>query len=154
MPHPSPIATLRQVALAARDNAYAPYSHFRVGAAIEMEDGTIFGGANVENAAYPQTICAERSAIVSAISAGHRHLRRVYVVAEPAASPCGGCRSVIAEFGNPETEIIIANPQGETQRLSLDELLPFSFEMKNSKAKQRSSRKATKKQSRKEAKRL
>ncbi len=134
MHHSSPIATLRQVALAARDNAYAPYSHFRVGAAIEMEDGTIFGGANVENAAYPQTICAERSAIVSAISAGHRHLRRVYVVAEPAASPCGGCRSVIAEFGRPETEVIIANPQGETQRLSLDELLPFSFEMKNSKA--------------------
>lgn len=130
----SPIATLRQVALAARDNAYAPYSNFDVGAAIEMEDGTIFGGANVENAAYPQTICAERSAIVSAISAGHRHLRRVYVVAEPAASPCGGCRSVIAEFGSPETEIIIANPQRETKRLRLDELLPFSFEMKNSKA--------------------
>jgi len=132
MHNPSPIATLRQVALAARDNAYAPYSQFRVGAAIEMEDGTIFGGANVENAAYPQSICAERSAIVSAISAGHRHLRRVYVVAEPAASPCGGCRSVIAEFGTPETEVIIANPQGEIKRLRLDELLPFSFEMSNS----------------------
>lgn len=126
------IFALQQVALAARDNAYAPYSQFRVGVAIEMEDGTIFGGANVENAAYPQTICAERSAIVSAISAGHRHLRRVYVVAEPAASPCGGCRSVMAEFGTPETEVMIANPEGEIKHLRLGELLPFSFEMSNS----------------------
>ena len=120
---------LRTVALAARDKAYAPYSKFRVGAAVEMEDGSIFGGANVENAAYPQTICAERSAIVSAVSAGHRRLRRVYVVAEPAASPCGGCRSVMAEFGTPETEVIMANPEGETARLRLGELLPHSFEM-------------------------
>ncbi len=127
---------LQQVALVARDNAYAPYSKFRVGAAIEMEDGTIFGGANVENSAYPQTICAERSAIVSAISSGHRQIRTVYVVAEPAAFPCGGCRSVIAEFGSPETEVIVANPEGEVKRLSLSELLPFSFEMSHSKAKE------------------
>lgn len=134
MPHHHAIAALRDMALTARDNAYAPYSDFRVGAAIEMEDGTLFGGANVENAAYPQTICAERSAIVSAVSVGHRHLRRVYVVAQPAAFPCGGCRSVIAEFGSPDTEIIIANPQGEVQHLRLDELLPFSFEMEHSRA--------------------
>ncbi|MGB0386504.1 MAG: cytidine deaminase [Ardenticatenaceae bacterium] len=120
---------LRAVALAARENAYAPYSHFRVGAAVEMEDGSIFGGANVENAAYPQTICAERSAIASAVSAGHRQLRRVYVVAEPAASPCGGCRSVMAEFGTSDTQVIIANPQGTTHHLPLGELLPLSFEM-------------------------
>ena len=123
------LAELRAVALAAREKAYAPYSKFYVGAAVEMEDGSVFGGANVENAAYPQTICAERSAIVSAVSAGHRRLRRVYVVAEPAASPCGGCRSVMAEFGTPETEVIMANPEGEMHRLRLGELLPHSFEM-------------------------
>jgi cytidine deaminase len=122
---------LRQVALAARENAYAPYSNFRVGAAIEMEDGSIFGGANVENASYPQTICAERSAIVSAVSAGHRRLSRVYVVADPVATPCGGCRSVMAEFGTHETEVIIANLEGQERRFYLADLLPFSFEMQD-----------------------
>lgn len=122
-------ARLHEVALAAREHAYAPYSHFAVGAAVEMDDGTIFGGCNVENAAYPQSICAERSAIVAAISAGHRRVRRVYVVAEPAAAPCGGCRSVIAEFGNADTEIIMANPAGEHYRIRLEALLPHAFEM-------------------------
>jgi cytidine deaminase len=122
---------LREVALAARRNAYVPYSNFPVGAAIEMEDGTIFGGANVENVAFPQTICAERSAIVSAVSAGHRRLRRVYVIAEPLSAPCGGCRSVIAEFGTPDTEIIISNPAGEERLVTLPELLPFAFEMQD-----------------------
>ncbi len=121
--------SLRELALHTRQNAYIPYSHFAVGAAVEMEDGSLFGGANVENAAYPQSICAERSAIVSAVSAGHRKIRRVYVVAEPAASPCGGCRSVIAEFGSRDTEIIIGDPQGNELRLTLGDLLPLSFEL-------------------------
>lgn len=122
---------LRSVALAARENAYAPYSNFRVGAAVEMEGGAIFGGANVENGAYPQTICAERSAIVSAVSAGYRRLSRVYVVAEPVATPCGGCRSVMAEFGTHETEIVIANLEGQERHFYLADLLPFSFEMQD-----------------------
>ncbi|MDQ4075106.1 MAG: cytidine deaminase [Chloroflexota bacterium] len=121
--------SLREVALAARENAYAPYSNFRVGAAVEVEDGMVFGGANVENVAHPQAICAERSAIVSAVSAGHRKIRRVYVVAEPASAPCGGCRSVIAEFGTPDTEIIVGNLQGQEARMTLSELLPHAFEM-------------------------
>lgn len=124
--------TLRDLALQARQNAYCPYSHFAVGAAVEMEDGSRFAGANIENAAYPQSICAERSAIVSAISAGHRNIRRVYVVAEPAATPCGGCRSVIAEFGSRDTEIVIGDPQGNELRLTLGALLPLSFEMNES----------------------
>lgn len=122
---------LRDVALAARRNAYAPYSGFRVGAAVETEDGSIFGGGNVENVAYPQSICAERSAVASAVSAGHRRLRRVYVVADPAATPCGGCRSVIAEFGAPDTEIIVAGLDGAERRFRLDELLPQAFEMRH-----------------------
>jgi cytidine deaminase len=123
--------TLREAAVAARANAYAPYSRFHVGAAVEMEDGSIFGGANIENAAYPQTICAERSAIVAAVSAGHRKLRRVYLVAEPASTPCGGCRSVMAEFGAHDLEIIISNPQGQERHLRLSDLLPLSFEMRD-----------------------
>ncbi|MGH2545069.1 MAG: cytidine deaminase [Ardenticatenaceae bacterium] len=120
---------LRAAALQARGNAHAPYSDFPVGAAVEMENGAIFGGANVENAAYPQSICAERSAIVSAVSAGHRQLRRIYIVAEPAATPCGGCRSVIAEFGTHDTEIIVGNPQGEEIHFRLRDLLPHAFEL-------------------------
>lgn len=123
---------LREVALQARRNAYAPYSNFQVGAAVEMADGSVFGGANVENAAYPQTICAERSAIVSAVAAGKggkATLKRVYVVADPMATPCGGCRSVMGEFGTHDTEIIIATPQGEERVFTLKELLPVSFEM-------------------------
>ncbi len=120
---------LRRAALAARANAYAPYSRFAVGAAVEMADGTIYNGANVENVASPQGLCAERSAIVAAVSAGHRQVRRIYVVAEPAASPCGGCRSVIAEFGDADTEIIVANPQGQECRFRLADLLPHAFEL-------------------------
>lgn len=123
------VERLAQAANAARENAHAPYSNFRVGAAVEMADGAIVAGANVENAAFPQTICAERSAIVAAISAGHRGLRRVYVVAEPMATPCGGCRSVMAEFGTPDTEVILADPQGNQRRTTLGALLPHSFEM-------------------------
>src|SRR5688572_6012018 len=121
---------LREVALRARANAYAPYSKFQVGAAVEMTDGSIFGGANVENAAYPQTLCAERSAIAGAVTAGKagkRTLKRVYVVAEPMATPCGGCRSVMGEFGSHESEIIISNLRGDERVFTLKELLPFSF---------------------------
>lgn len=126
--------TLRSTARAARANAYAPYSGYTVGAAVEMEGDTIFGGANIENAAYPQSICAERAAMVTAVSAGYRHLKRVYVVTANGGSPCGGCRSVMAEFGDPDTEVIVADEAGNEVRTTLGALIPDSFEMKNSAA--------------------
>jgi cytidine deaminase len=120
---------LREAALAARANAHAPYSRFPVGAAVEAESGEVFAGCNVENAAYPQSICAERNAVTTAATAGVRRLRRVYVMADPAAAPCGGCRSVLAEFGSPETEVMIGDPAGAERLVTLGDLLPQSFEM-------------------------
>ncbi len=121
---------LLDAARAARMQAYAPYSHFQVGAAVEMADGRIFTGANVENVAYPQSICAERVAIVKAISDGARELCSVVVVSESGASPCGGCRSVMAEFGRPDTEVIVADLVENVRRFTLGELLPEAFEMR------------------------
>lgn len=127
-------ADLRRAAEQARERAYAPYSGYRVGAALEMGDGSLFTGANIENAAYPQSICAERAAMVTAASAGHRHLRRVYVITANGGSPCGGCRSVLAEFGDPDTEVILADEAGHEVTTTLGALIPDSFEMKYSAA--------------------
>jgi cytidine deaminase len=114
-------------ARSAQAQAYAPYSNFRVGAALEAADGTIFLGCNVENASYGLTICAERAAVCSAISAGVRVFRRAVVVTEvdPPAAPCGACRQVLAEFG---LDLPI-DGVGRTQvaRWRLSELLPDAF---------------------------
>lgn len=118
---------LIHAAEAAREKAYAPYSKFKVGAAVETKNGKIFSGCNVENASYGLSNCAERTAIFNAVSEGEREFTRLAVIAdtpEP-ASPCGACRQVIAEFGI--KTIIMCNTKGERRDVKLQELLPFAF---------------------------
>jgi len=126
---------LLQSARDAFTHAYAPYSGFKVGAAILTQDGKIFTGCNVENASYGLTICAERSAIFSAVAssaAGKLELRAVVVVNEKEVpcSPCGACRQVIAEFGT-ETIVLFKSEQ-DYQELTIADLLPSSFRLKQS----------------------
>ncbi len=113
-------------ALAARERAYAPYSHYTVGAAVLTEDGAIIYGCNVENAAYPSTICAERVALTSAIAQGHRRFRALAVATENGGSPCGACRQVMAELGA-AMDVYIANAAGDYRSTTVSDLLPLSF---------------------------
>ena len=110
-----------------QSQAYAPYSNFRVGAALETADGRVFVGCNVENASYGLTICAERAAICAAVSAGAREFRRAVVVSnvDPPAAPCGACRQVLAEFGL-HLSIEAVGP-ARTVQWKLSELLPAAF---------------------------
>lgn len=112
--------------------AYAPYSHFPVGAALECEDGTVFTGCNIENAAYGPSNCAERTAVFKAVSEGYRSFRRIAIAADTPrfCAPCGVCRQVLQEFA-PEIQVILVNNQGETKVLTLPELLPYSFGSSN-----------------------
>jgi len=111
----------------ARQRAYAPYSNYRVGAALLTSTGDVFSGANVENAAYPVSICAERVAIFKAVSEGQRQFQAIAVVTENGGSPCGSCRQVLAEFGL-ETLVLIADAQGRVvQEMTVAELLPGAF---------------------------
>jgi cytidine deaminase len=128
---PTLIDELRERAKEASTRAYAPYSHFPVGAAVLTDDGEIFTGANVENAAFPLTVCAERNAIGAAVSAGHRGVRAVVVYTPTACptTPCGGCRQVINEFG-PDAEIF-SFCDGDTLHARLGELLPRAFGPRN-----------------------
>ena len=104
--------------------AYAPYSNFRVGAAVQASSGRIYGGANVENASYGATICAERAAIFAAVNAGERVLTAIAVT----ATPCGVCRQVMREFCDPQTFRVLVAPPHETPReFRLEQLLPESF---------------------------
>ena len=118
-------------AKAMRERAYAPYSGFAVGAALVTEDGTVFGGANVENASYGLGICAERSAAVSAVAAGHRNFRTIAIAGPQTTvtAPCGACRQFLNEF-NPQLAVIYTTPDGVTET-TLDELLPDAFGPKN-----------------------
>lgn len=118
---------LIEKAFKAKQKAYVPYSKFHVGAAVLMEEGSIYTGCNIESASYSPTICAERTAIFKAVSEGKRKVKAIAVVGDSGYTyPCGVCRQVIREFG-PETIIIIAKSQEEYKEYTLDELLPYSF---------------------------
>ena len=121
------IQNLINRAIEARENAYCPYSHFAVGAALLCEDGTIYEGCNIENASYGLTNCAERTAIFKAVSEGHTTFKALAVVAdtEGPCAPCGACRQVISEFEIPR--IIMANLRGDYTVVELEGLLPFRF---------------------------
>ncbi len=118
---------LIQEAIAARKWAYAPYSHYSVGAAVLAGSGRIYSGVNVENAAFPTTMCAERTAIFSAVSQGEREFDAIAVVTANGGTPCGSCRQVLAEFGL-EIVVIIADQEGNLiQETTVDRLLPAAF---------------------------
>jgi cytidine deaminase len=112
-----------------RQRAYAPYSHFQVGAALETEDGTIFKGCNVENLSYGATICAERNAVFQAVAAGHKKFKAIAVIADlpTPITPCGMCRQVLGEFGG-ETEVICTNLKKDVMVSSVGAMLPAAFD--------------------------
>ena len=120
---------LFQAAESIRARAYAPYSRFLVGAAILADDGQIYSGCNIENAAYPQGNCAETSAIAAMIAGGAKRITRIYVTgpgAEP-VTPCGGCRQRIREFADPDVTVISHGIEGRPLVTTLEQLLPHSF---------------------------
>ena len=122
------IEKLVSSAVKVRKNSYSPYSGFAVGASVLAKSGKIYSGTNVENASFGLTICAERSAIFSAISAGETELLALVVVADSIAYPCGACRQVFAEFAHPDSDVIIANPDGKIlARTTIGKILPNSF---------------------------
>jgi len=120
---------LASAALAARENAHAPYSHFRVGAALEDASGRMHTGCNVENATYGLTLCAERVAVFKAISEGARQFRRIAIAADTdqLTPPCGACRQILWEFCG-DIEITLLNPRGKTETVQLKDLFPRAFD--------------------------
>ena len=122
---------LIEKATEARENAHAPFSNFKVGAALLTESGEIFTGCNVENASYGLTMCAERVAIFKAISEGKKDFTQLAVVADTdnLTSPCGACRQIIWEFCG-DIPVILANLSGETEKFQMSELLPKAFDAK------------------------
>ena len=123
---------LMELAIEAREQAYVPYSNFKVGSAVLAKDGRVFTGCNIENAAYGPTNCAERTAIFKAVSEGVRDFVALAVVADTTApvTPCGVCRQVMAEFFTSETPIYLGNLQGDFIPTTLGELLPGAFTSK------------------------
>lgn len=118
---------LVDLANTARQRAYAPYSNYPVGSALRTKSGRVFTGVNVENAAYPQTMCAERIAIFKAVSEGETEFEIITVVTDNGGSPCGGCRQVMAEFGL-DTSVILADGRGRIiQETTVKDLLPGAF---------------------------
>ncbi len=123
------LAALFAAARAAQAGSYAPYSRFRVGAALRTPSGALFSGCNVENAAYPQGACAEANAIGAMALAGERRIADILVVGDGEAlcAPCGGCRQRIREFADAQTRVHIAGPEGVRASFTLEELLPHAF---------------------------
>jgi cytidine deaminase len=121
---------LVEAALKAREHAVAPFSKFKVGAALEDEEGSIHTGCNVENASYGLTICAERVAVFKALSEGARRFRRIAIMADAPAltPPCGACRQILWEFCG-DLEVILANPAGEAESVRMADLLPRPFDV-------------------------
>lgn len=119
--------SLIDLANEARKKAYAPYSKYKVGAALRTKSGRVYTGVNIENAAYPHTMCAERVAIFKAVSEGEMDFEAISVVTDNGGSPCGGCRQVLAEFGL-DTIVLIADGQGKLlKEMTVKELLPEAF---------------------------
>jgi cytidine deaminase len=127
-PHEVPM-TLLSAATAVRMNAHAPYSRFKVGAALRSTDGQIFVGCNVENAAYPEGTCAEAGAIAAMIAGGHHRIAEICVIADcpNPVPPCGGCRQKIAEFADPHVVVTLATTEGQTLTTTVGDLLPGVF---------------------------
>jgi cytidine deaminase len=120
---------LLKLANEVRERAYAPYSHFKVGAALLCADGTVFTGVNIENSTFGPTVCAERTAFFKAISEGYHDFVKIAVTCDKEyCSPCGVCRQVMAEHA-PDLEILMGNPQGTFKRMTIRELLPESFSL-------------------------
>jgi cytidine deaminase len=130
---PTQAADLQQRAIAVAHHAYAPYSHFRVGAAVLLSDGTIVTGCNVENASYRLTVCAEQAAIAAAVSLHGPQIRiRAIAVAnlnDTASQPCGACRQTIYEFSTPETIVFFPGEKGAIAQTTIDKLLPAAFQL-------------------------
>ena len=122
------IEKLIHAATSARDQAYAPHSHFYVGASLLLEDGTIVAGCNVENASYSLSICAERVAAATAITAGYRKWRAVAIATVGGVTPCGACRQFLAEFGTDATIIMVDVINGSRKIRKLSQLLPEAFD--------------------------
>lgn len=124
--------TLFDLAAAAREHAHAPYSNFKVGAAILTDDGRAFAGCNVENIAYPQGACAETGAIGAMVAGGGKRIARVVVLGGKDAlipcAPCGGCRQRLLEFAGPQTEVWLGTARDSLKRYTLAELLPLAFD--------------------------
>lgn len=115
-------------AMSVRERAYAPYSKYRVGAALLGKSGRVYTGCNVENASYGLTVCAERNAIFKAVSEGERDFEAIAVVTANAGSPCGACRQVLVEFLSPDAQVVCVNAKGEViEEKTLGDLIPDSF---------------------------
>lgn len=129
-PHPDPqVQALFEAARAVQPRAYAPYSHFHVGAAIRATSGRIYASCNVENAAYPQGVCAEGGALSMMVTGGDLRVAEVLVVGDGdlLVTPCGGCRQKLREFADLDVLVHVAGPEGVRRTFTVDELLPASF---------------------------
>ncbi|WP_424944051.1 cytidine deaminase [Aliiroseovarius crassostreae] len=120
---------LLEAATEVRENAHAPYSNFKVGAALRTKSGTIFSGCNVENVAYPEGTCAEAGAIAAMCAAGEREIAEVLVIADAPlpVTPCGGCRQKLAEFSDGDVQITMTTTDGKAMTMTMAELLPGAF---------------------------